>query len=75
MHVVELPAGVAILDPQPMLAVFRDDLKFPVIGDIEALGPSRIDAGILEVPLREQIYLGRSPPLPKAKEGDNQHEQ
>ena len=61
MHVVELSTGVAVLNSQPPFAVFRDDPEFPVVRNIEPLSPPRIDAGVLKIPLRKQVHLGRCP--------------
>ena len=42
MHVVELTTGIPILDAQPVLALFRDDLEFLVVRNLESLGPPRL---------------------------------
>ena len=59
MHVVELTTGIPVLDPQPVLAVGRDNLKFLVVRNIESFGQPGIDVRVLERPLREQVHLGR----------------
>ena len=72
VHVVELTPGIAILDAQPGLAVFRDDLEFLVLRNIESLGPLRIDAGVLETPLGKQVHLGRGASSQDDKKRENQ---
>ncbi len=74
MYVVELTAGVPILDAQPVLAVFRDDPEFLVVRNIESLGPPRIDAGVLEIPLGKQVHLGRGASCHDAEQRENQRE-
>jgi hypothetical protein len=71
MHVVELTPCVTILDAQPVLASLCDDLEFLVVRDIESLGPSRIDAGVFEIPLGKQVHLAQSMPPNNPKKHKN----
>ena len=51
---------------------FVDDLEFLVLRNTKSLGPLRIDAGVLEVPLGKQVDLGQGASSRDAKERESQ---